>query len=108
MKKITEDAPRPVREFSRFDGSVLLGLDSLGLRGVAQRHVPRGGRGGVWEIRCEPVEPARAVPGMRDPGAGAQLALAPVRPHALGKAGGPPAGPMSSLRVPDVRRRVGG
>lgn len=59
VKKITEDAPRPVREFSRFDGSVLLGLDSLGLRGVAQRHVPRGGRGGVWEIRCEPVEPAR-------------------------------------------------
>ena len=62
MKKITEDASRPVREFSRFDGDALLGLDSLGLRGVAQRHLPeggRGGRGGVWEVRYEPVEPAR-------------------------------------------------
>ena len=36
-----------------------MGLDSLGLRGVAQRHLPEGGRGGVWEVRCEPVEPAR-------------------------------------------------
>ena len=59
VKKITEDALRPVREFSRFDGDALLGLDSLGLRGVAQRHLPEGGRGGVWEVRCEPVEPAR-------------------------------------------------
>ena len=59
VKKITEDASRPVREFSRFDGDALLGLDSLGLRGVAQRHLPEGGRGGVWEVRYEPVEPAR-------------------------------------------------
>lgn len=62
VKKITEDASRPVRESDRFDGDALLGLDSLGLRGVAQRHVPRGGRGGVWEIRCEPIEPARSCP----------------------------------------------
>ena len=40
MKKITEDASRPVRESDRFDGDALLGLDSLGLRGVAQRHMP--------------------------------------------------------------------
>ena len=60
MQKITEnDVPRPVREFSRFDGNVLLGLDRLGLRGLSQRHLPEGGRGGVWEVRCEPVEPAR-------------------------------------------------
>mgnify|MGYP001623579547 CR=1 FL=1 len=38
---------------------MLLGLDRLGLRGLSQRHLPEGGRGGVWEVRCEPVEPAR-------------------------------------------------
>ena len=60
VQKITEnDVPRPVREFSRFDGNVLLGLDRLGLRGLSQRHLPEGGRGGVWEVRCKPVEPAR-------------------------------------------------
>lgn len=26
---------------------------------MAQRHLPEGGRGGVWEVRYEPVEPAR-------------------------------------------------
>ena len=26
---------------------------------MSQRHLPEGGRGGVWEVRCEPVEPAR-------------------------------------------------
>ena len=55
MQKITEnDVPQPVREFSRFDGNVLLGLDRLGLRGLSQRHLPEGGRGGVGRSAVSP------------------------------------------------------
>lgn len=55
MKTITEDVPRPAPESGRFDGNALLGLDRLGLRGIGQRRLPEGGRGGVWEVRCELV-----------------------------------------------------
>ena len=41
-----------------FDGQVLLGLDGLGLRAVAQRHVRKGDRAGVWQIRCVLVDDA--------------------------------------------------
>ena len=47
-------------EFTSFDGNTLLGLSELGLRGVEQRHVARGARGGFWQVRCELVEPARS------------------------------------------------
>lgn len=60
VQKITEDAMRPLAEFTPFDGNRLLGLDVLGLRGVAQRHV----------MRRSP-DAARARPG--------RGALAPVR-----------------------------
>lgn len=60
VQKITEDAMRPLAEFTPFDGNRLLGLDVLGLRGVAQRHVMRRSPDG-----------ARARPG--------RGALAPVR-----------------------------
>lgn len=36
-----------------FDGHALLGLDGLGLRAVAQRHVRKGARGGLWQVCCE-------------------------------------------------------
>ena len=49
VKKMTEDVPRPATESGRFDGNVLPGLDSPGLRGMAQRHVPCGGRGRVGD-----------------------------------------------------------
>lgn len=54
-EKIEHDGTEPVSEFTRFDGNELLRLPELGLRAVGQRHVDRGARGGVWEIRCVPV-----------------------------------------------------
>lgn len=50
----------------------------------------------------------RGSAGMRGAGAGAQLALAPLRPRAVGQGRGPAAGPLPALRMPRVRRRVGG
>ena len=98
VQKITEDAMRPLAEFTPFDGNRLLGLDVLDLRGAAQRHVMRGGRGGVWQVVCAP-QPGRGprAPGLRRAGPGQELVVAWFRAHAGGQVGRAPAGAVQAL-----------
>ena len=49
VKEKENNVSRLGDEFTSFDGNTLLGLTSLGLKGMQQRHVACGERGGVWQ-----------------------------------------------------------